>query len=413
MRGHIHKRVHTMADGRTTTTWYVVVDRGRDRNGKRRQKWHGGYRTRKEAEAAQAKIVTEINSGTYVSPTGVTLEAFLVNEWLPGVRSQLKPTTWDSYNRTIELHVLPRLGSTPLQQVSPTALNALYAELLRDGRCDGNGGLSERSVSYVHRILHKALADAVDAQLISQNPVSRAKPPKAGKNGVDALRFWTPDELRTFLDYARGSRLHGIWVLASMTGMRRGELLGLRWSDVDLDEARLSVRRTLVSIAYKMHVSTPKTGRPRVIDLDPATVAGLREEHGRRKSDRDEWGDGYDDQDLVFARQDGTPLHPDRLSKAFDQDVARSGLPRIRLHDLRHTHASIALQAGVPVKVVSERLGHESPAFTLKQYAHVMPGMQATAACQVASAVFGTTEESACAPHESNVCSPTEHRGGE
>lgn len=393
MQGHIHKRVHTMADGRTTTTWYVVVDRGRDRNGKRRQKWHGGFRTRKEAEAAQAKIVTEINSGTYVSPSGLTLEAFLVNEWLPGVRSQLKPTTWDSYNRTIKLHVLPRLGSTPLQHVSATALNALYSELLRNGRCDGNGGLSERSVSYVHRILHKAFADAVDAQQIPQNPVSRARPPKAGKIGAEALRSWTPEELRAFLEHTKGSRLHTVWVLASMTGMRRGELLGLRWSDVDFDGARLSVRRTLVSIAYKTHLSTPKTGRPRVIDLDPATVEVLREEHRLRELDRNAWGDGYDDQDLVFAREDGTPIHPDRLSKAFDQAVSRSGLPRIRLHDLRHTHASIALQAGVPVKVVSERLGHESPAFTLKQYAHVMPGMQATAACQVADAVFGEARD--------------------
>lgn len=393
MQGHIHKRVHTMADGRTTTTWYVVVDKGRDRNGRRRQKWHGGFRTRKEAEATRAKIVTEINSGTYVSPSGLTLETYLVGEWLPGVQARLKPTTWDSYRRTIELHVLPRLGTTPLQRVSATLLNALYGELLRDGRCNGRGGLSERSVRYVHRILHKALADAVDAQLLPQNPASRAKPPKTNKAGVDHLRFWTPDQLREFLETTRGTRLHGAWVLAAMTGMRRGEVLGLQWSDVDLDQARLSVRRTIVSIAYEMHVSTPKTGKPRVIDLDAGTVAILREERTRRESDRDSWGDGYEDQGLVFAREDGSPIHPDRLTKVFDKEVERSGLPRIRLHDLRHSHASIALQAGVPVKVISERLGHESPAFTLKQYAHVMPGMQATAACQVADAVFGEARD--------------------
>lgn len=405
MQGHIHKRVHTTADGRTTTTWYVVVDRGRDRDGKRGQKWHGGFRTRREAEVAQAKIVNQINTGTYISPSALALGGYLTEEWIPGIRPRLKPTTWDSYRRNLELHVIPLIGSTPLQRISSTALNALYAELLRDGRCDGRGGLSERSVRYIHRILHKAFADALDAQLMSHNPASRAKPPKANKAGVDELRLWRPEQLREFLEATHGARLHGIWILASMTGMRRGELLGLRWSDVDFDGCSLSITRTLVSVAYKTHVSTPKTGKPRVIDLDRGAIDVLREECGRRAEDREAWGAGHDDQGLVFAREDGSPIHPDALTKAFDKEVERSGLPRIRLHDLRHTHASIALQAGVPVKVISERLGHESPAFTLRQYAHVMPGMQAEAASRVAQTVFCTSKEITCAQREANVCS--------
>lgn len=172
-----------------------------------------------------------------------------------------------------------------------------------------------------------------------------------------------------------------------MTGMRRGEVLGLRWRDLDLDRARLSVRQTLVAVGYEVVRSTPKSHNARVIDLDAATVEQLRAHQVRQKAERAEWGADYNDQDLVVAKESGEPIHPHTFSQAFERLVEKAGLRAIRLHDLRHTHASLALKAGVPVKVISERLGHESPAFTLKQYAHVIPGMQAEAAAQVAGLV--------------------------
>ncbi|MGH9041200.1 MAG: site-specific integrase [Acidimicrobiia bacterium] len=175
--------------------------------------------------------------------------------------------------------------------------------------------------------------------------------------------------------------------LAAMTGMRRGEVLGLRWGDVHFQAKTLAVRHTIISVAYEVRESTPKSHQARVIDLDAATVDLLRSQAIRQETERHEWGPGYQENDLVFRREDGSPVHPESLSDAFETEVERSGLPRIRLHDLRHGHATIALRAGVPVKVVSERLGHENPAFTLKQYAHVMPGMQAEAAALVASLV--------------------------
>ena len=165
-----------------------------------------------------------------------------------------------------------------------------------------------------------------------------------------------------------------------MTGMRRGEILGLRWSDLDLDRARLSVRQALVSVGYEVVHSTPKSHSARVIDLDAETVAQLRAHRRRQDEERAEWGADYQDQDLVVAEENGEPIHPHTFSQAFERLIAKARLPTIRLHDLRHTHATLALKAGVPVKVISERLGHESPAFTLKQYAHVIPGMQAEAA---------------------------------
>ncbi len=394
MQGHIHKRTSVDRNGRARTLWYVVVDIGRTSGGRRRQKWHGSFPTRKAAEAARAELVAEIHRGTYVEPAKVTLESWVREVWLPSMRSQVKPSTWDSYSRNLELHLLPRLGHRLLRDLTPPLLNAAYGDLLESGRKNaGGGGLSAKTVRYLHTTLHKCLADAVDAGLLGANPAARARPPKPGKATTAELRFWTPEQLRAFLTIVAGTRLEAAWHLAAMTGMRRGEVLGLRWSDVDLDASRLTVRHTMISVAYEVRESTPKSHKARVVDLDRSTVRQLEVHRFRQQAERDEWGVDYQHLDLVFCRENGSPLHPDTFSQSFERTVARSDLPRIRLHDLRHTHATIALRAGVPVKVISERLGHESPAFTMKQYAHALPGMQAEAAGQIADLVLGSAPE--------------------
>jgi len=342
MQGHLRKRVHTTKDGKQTVNWYVVVDLGRDSAGKRRQKWHGAFRTRKEAEVARAKIVGDLHAGTYSEPTRMTVSEWVTEQWLSTIKSQVKPSTYDSYRRNIELHVLPRIGGRRLHEVTPPMLNAMYGDLLESGRLHGEGGLSAKTVRYIHTILHKALADALDAGLVAVNVAERAKPPRPRSAAPTELRFWTPDELRTFLDLVRGRRLEAAWQVAAMTGMRRGEVLGLRWRDVDLEAGRIHVRQALVSVAYKLIISTPKTHQARVIDLDEATVSQLREHRVRQCAEKAEWGDDYSDTDLVFCKENGTPLHPQTFTQAFERLVAGSDLPRIRLHDLRHTHATIA-----------------------------------------------------------------------
>lgn len=204
------------------------------------------------------------------------------------------------------------------------------------------------------------------------------------------MKYWTADELRCFLDAARSSRHFAAWYLAANTAMRRGEVLGLRWRDVNLKTGRLAVRRTIISVGYVVHESDAKTDHSeRVIDLDSRTVDVLTDHHTQQAEERKAVGDGYRDRDLVFAKPDGSSFHPDIFSQAFERRVASSGAPRIRLHDLRHTHATLLLQAGVPAKVVSERLGHATVAFTMQVYAHVMPGMQADAAAAFGDLVFG------------------------
>lgn len=398
MRGHIHKRQWKGRGGKTQTLWYVVVDVGQAEDGKRQQKWHGGFKTRRDAELAMAEIVHSLEKQTYVAPKRLTVAQFVREEWLPNMKTQVKISTWDSYRRNLDLHVLPVLGGTSLQAITTGHLNNLYRGLLSGGRRNGQGGLSAKTVRNIHGTISKLLADAADRGLIGRNIAATARPPKPRKTGPHEVHFWTPDELSGFLDFVHDDRLFALWHLAAMTGMRRGELLGLRWEDVDLKSKRVSVRQTSISVAYKVTVSTPKSHNARVIDIDTGTVEALRLHRARQNAERTTGGAGYAAGDRVFRKADGTIIHPDVMRTMFDRRVKRSGVTRIRFHDLRHTHATIGLRAGVPVKVMSERLGHSTPAFTLQQYAHVIPGMQAEAAEAIADLIAGASATASPAP---------------
>jgi integrase len=274
-----------------------------------------------------------------------------------------------------------------LQRLSGGALNALYGELLKSGRADGSGGLSPATVRRVHATLHHALKDAVRWQHLMQNPADAADPPRVRRS---EMKVWTPSELRGFLKSIHGHRLYAAFALAALTGMRRGEVLGLRWGDVDLDGARVAVRRTLVTVGYRVEMSEPKTAQGRrSIDLDPTTVTVLKGHRAQQAEERLAWGPQWADGGWVFTQESREPVHPDTFSKTFDRLVKRAGLPRIRLHDLRHTNVAHSLAAGVPVKVISERVGHSTTAFTQDVYGHVIPGMGKEAAAKVAALVFG------------------------
>ncbi len=377
MRGHIRRR---------GSKWAVVVDVGPDQNGRRKQRWHSGFETRRDATRALTEILGRLQDGGYVEPHKETVAQFM-GRWLDSIRATIRPTTWEAYRTLAEVHIIPRLGAVPLQRLTASQLNALYGDLLEAGRRNGKGGLSPRTVAYVHATIRKALGDAVRWQLVPRNVAEQATPPRQRSR---EMRTWSASELRAFLSHVEGDRLHGAYVLAGTTGLRRGELLGLRWRDLGLEAGRLSVIQSLVVVGYTVTVSTPKTAKGRrSVALDPATIAALRAYRARVLEERLAVGLGTPrDDEFVFTEVDGSPIHPGQFSDRFDRLVKSAGLPRIRLHDLRHTHATLALQAGVHPKVVSERLGHATVSITLDTYSHAIPAMEEEAAAKVAALVF-------------------------
>jgi integrase len=265
-------------------------------------------------------------------------------------------------------------------------LNLLYAHLLENGRRRGGGGLSPKTVRNIHVMLHRALKDAVRWGYLPRNVADAVDPPV----GRSAERHvWTPDQLGAFLEHVRADRLYALWLLVATTGMRRGELAGLRWVDIDFANARVSPQRPRVVVDYAVQVSEPKTAKGRrALALDAATLAVLREHQTRQAEEKAVIGAGYRDSGLVFTWPDGAPIHPDLITRWFEQHSRAAALPRIRLHDVRHSYASAALAAGVPAKVISERLGHATVGFTLDTYSHVLPGLDAAAAQAVAQLIL-------------------------
>jgi integrase len=245
----------------------------------------------------------------------IALSEWVERLWLPVVRSQLKESTFDSYRRNMTNHVWPRLGDMALDEITPRMLTMMYVELLESGRRNGDHrGLSPKTVRYIHTIVHKALADAVDDGVLATNPAERAKAPKPGRSTQQHLRFWEPPQLRRFLSHVRGDDLEALWHLAALTGMRRGELLGLRWCDVDLAHGRISVCRSIVSVAYRFVETTPKSHHARVVDIDPRTVSVL-ETHRTRQEVASRIP--LQGSDLVFTTSGNRALHPDFVTARF------------------------------------------------------------------------------------------------
>ena len=374
MRGSVIKR---------GTKWSAVVTIGEKR------KWLSGYSTRREAVAARTEALASLAKEAFVVPSKLTVAEYL-ESWARALGSEgLSLNTESEYRSVVATHMIPRLGQIPLQKLSPAHVKGFYADLLASGRADGSGGLAPRTVNLVGTVLGKALSEAATQQLIVRNPAQGVKKPRSSKKSVG--KTWTAAELRAFLSHVAGDRLFAVWHVAAMTGMRRSELLAVRWTDIDFEHNRVAIRRALVLVGNEpvMKETTKTASSSRLITLDEATVRALRDWKRKQLEEKLQWGEGYKALGLVASREDGSLIHPERFSRWFDARVRDAGLPKIRLHDLRHTYATLALQAGVHPKVVQERLGHSSISVTLDTYSHAIPAIESEAAERVASLILG------------------------
>ncbi len=380
-------------------SWGYVVDVGTTwEPGERVQRKRSGFPKKQDAERALREILVSLDQRTYVEPTGKTLGEYLMGEWLPATAPpHVKFETWNDRRMCFEQYVISRIGDVELQKLNAAHFNRLYAQLLQEGRVRGGGGLSPTSVRRVHAMLRTALNDAMRWGLVQRNATELADPPPM--RGVKAARrrsmkTWTVDELRRFLEHTQDHLLGSLWAVATATGLRRSELLGLRWADADLDSCTVTVSQTVLEgeEGHRPEEDQKSTTSARTIHLDHRTAELLRRHRKVQLEQRLEAGPAWQDHDLVFPQPDGTWYHPDTITSAFGRAVKTAGVPKIRLHDLRHTHATLLLKAGVNPKVVSERLGHSSVAFTLDTYSHVMPGMQPEAAELFMNLVLGEDE---------------------
>lgn len=371
MRGTIKK------DG---STWFVLFDLGKDpKSGKRKQKKKRGFKTKKEAEKYLNEQLNALDKGTYFEAKDILFGEYL-DYWLENyAKPNTAARTLEGYHYMITQHLKPSLGNIKITKLHPFHLQEYYSQKLVNGKIDGEG-LSPQSVKHHHRLIHKVLKDAVKWQFLARNVAEAVTPPKTKK--VE-MHTWNNDQVKVFLEIAKTSPYYPVYKTAIYTGMRRGEILGLRWQDVDFDNLVISVRQSLQEVrGVGLTFKEPKSGKGRSITITTTLAKELKKLYKQQLTDKLLLGQIYQDLDLVFAQVNGKPLQPTEMSRNYRKMVDKSGLPYIRFHDLRHTHATLLLQQGVHPKVVSERLGHSTISITMDIYTHVLPNMQKEAAHQ-------------------------------
>ncbi len=362
--------------------FYVVAYDGLDPlTGKERRRWHPAGHDRHEAEQMAARIERDAAGSAPLRGGPVHLGEFLTDTWLPAKRRHIRTSTAYRYTWMVDHYVNPSIGHVPLRRLRADHLDGLYDQLATTGGRHGTG-LAPKTVHEVHVIVRSSLNLAMRRQLVNAN-VAQATNARHKRPTRKVPRSWTAEELATFLAAARPHRLYPALHLTACTGMRRGEIAGLKWSDLDRANQRLSISRTLQSIAGKPVEFPVKTRTSRrCIDLDDQTIDVLA--RWRLQLSRD--GLPHDSDDWMFVNATGRFVNPESISQLFGRLQCRlPDLAKIRFHDLRHTHASLLIMDGVPVKVVSERLGHANVAFTMHTYQHLLPGMSAAAARQFAA----------------------------
>jgi integrase len=372
MRGHIQRR--------GKKSWRLKWDLGTDPvTSARLTKQKTVTGTKREADAELARILGSIQTGSYVDPTKMTVSELLA-KWRDEVASvEVSAKTMERYRDHVD-RLIGGLGHYPLSRLQPLAIQSFYNDLRRSGHMRREGGLSEQTLLHIHKVLTAALSQAVRWRLLAFNPADDVNPPRPARIEMHTL---SAEEMRSLLEAADGTALFAPTLLWLTTGLRRGELLGLMWRDLDRAAGRLSIVRSLEETKTGLRLKAPKTARStRTLTLPQVALDCLTRHEVAQKEYRLRLGASYQDQGLIFPGADGCPQQPRNITKAFAALVRKANVPKVSIHGLRHTHITELLRAGVHAKVVSERAGHSSVAFTLQRYAHALPDMQQDAADQ-------------------------------
>ena len=371
MKGHIRER--------SAGHWAIVLDVRDPESGRRRRKWHSFSGTKREAQVECARLVSEIQGGTRVDPTRETLAAFL-ERWIEHMRGQVSPRSHERYAEIARKNLMPLLGGLALTKLQAPHISSAYAKALTSGHRQGRGGLSPRTVTHMHRVLRQALQQAVQWQMLSRNPADLVKPPKIERQQMRVLDASATAEL---IEAARPYSVFMPILLGALCGLRRGEIAALRWRSVDLEAGQLAVVASTEQTKAGCREKETKSGRCRTIALPAMLIEELRKHRIEQAQALLGIGVRVTPDHHVVMQADGTALQPNSLTHAFTTFLETRGLRRVRLHDLRHSHATHMLAAGIHPKIASERLGHSKVGITLDLYSHVLPGMQSEAASRV------------------------------
>ncbi len=370
MKGHIRKRGNKYA---------VILDIGRKEDGSRNRKWFSGFDTKKAAQKFLNEKLHEIDTGKFVEVTKETMKEYFA-AWLEDKKTQVRPSTWKSYRWLIN-RMVEHIGKIKMADLKPQHLQKMYNQLQK-----GEKPLSARSVLHAHLIIQEALDRAMKWGMIHRNVAEAVDAPRPKKI---EMSVWDAEEVRKFLEVAKEDRYYIAFLIAITTGMRKGEILGLRWKDIDFEKNTLSVRQTFARAEKGHDFQEPKSSSSfRSIALPPDTIEALRLHKVQQAKEKLKAGSLYQDMGMVVATSVGTPVLSRNLDRTWFKLMEKAGVSRIRFHDLRHTHATLMLKNGVHPKIVSERLGHSNIGITLDTYSHVLPGLQEAAAKQFADALF-------------------------
>jgi len=380
MKGHLKKR--------SKDSWTIVVDLGLKANGKRNQKWKSTKGTKKEAEALLARMLTELEDGVYIDAKKTSVSDYL-DKWIVSIKGSVSSTTYERYKQLCDKHLKPTIGNIALNKLQAIRISELYSVAMESGRIDGKGGLSKQTVLHMHRVLKRALSQAVKWGLLSRNPCDAVDNiPKPSKK--ERLTF-TTEETLSLLEQLNGNPLYLPVLIAVTTGMRRGEILGLRWKDIDLDKKRLYIRQIVIETRENgLEVKQPKTdASSRTIALPQIAIEAIKKYRVEQAELCLQLGKGLTPESMLFNEYSGLNV-PNRITVNFRSFIKSHGFKHVTFHDLRHTHATHLLEQNIHPKIVSERLGHSTIALTMNTYSHVMPTMQEEAANKV-DELFGNS----------------------